>query len=42
VGTTHDVTRGSDTEDVLSSADDDVNKNPDDKDDDIDVDGVDV
>ncbi|KAK2175876.1 hypothetical protein NP493_701g01019, partial [Ridgeia piscesae] len=42
VGTTHDATRGSDTEDVLSSADDDVNKDPNDKDDDIDVDGVDV
>lgn len=41
-GATQDATRGSDTEDVLSSADDDVKKDPDDKDDDIDVDGVDV
>ena len=36
------TTRSSDTEDVLSSADDDVNKDPDDKDDDIVVDGVGV
>ncbi|KAI0209677.1 Hematopoietically-expressed homeobox protein Hhex [Lamellibrachia satsuma] len=36
------TTRNSDTEDVFSSADDDVNKDLDDKDDDIDVDGVDV